>query len=339
LSGTTLPANPLVQIAHAVEAVCRSWTAPRAREYRRLNKLDSPDGTAVIVQMMVFGNASGASGSGVGFTRDPTDGTNALYVDFLFKAQGDDVVQGRETATDSVLLPRLLPGVQAELTRAKGLLESAFGDMQDFEFTVQRGRLYFLQTRSGKRTPWAALRIAADLVAEGVIDSATALKRLADIDLDSIQRSRLEPDGAHPIGIAIPAGFGVAVGAVALDVAKARQMSADGPVILVRPDISTDDIAGIAASAGIVTARGSRTSHAAVVARQMGKACVVGCAMLQVDAERRSCRFGDLVFHEGDAVTVDSAAGRIYAGRLAVVTDRPLDALAAVESWRAIARP
>jgi pyruvate,orthophosphate dikinase len=335
LTGTTVPADPLTQLVQAVEAVWRSWMSPRAREYRALNGVDATGGTGVLIQMMVFGNAGGSSGSGVGFTRNPTTGDDQLYIDFLFNAQGEDVVSGRQASTDAARLPQILPAVHAELQRAKSRLDSELRDMQDFEFTVQDGRLYFLQTRSGKRTPWAALRIAIDLAMAGIIDRETALERLAAYDLAAIQRTRLQPDGAEaPIGTGVPAGLGVAVGAIALDSGRARQMCQDGSVILVRSDISPDDIAGLASAAGVVTARGGRTSHAAVVARQMGKACVVGCHTLRVDVERRCCSFGDQTLREGAPLTVDSDTGRIYAGRLAVVVERPVEALATIEGWR-----
>ena len=329
------PADPFIQLAQAVEAVWRSWMSPRARAYRRLHGVEETGGTGVLIQMMVFGNAGGASGSGVGFTRNPTDGDSRPYIDFLFNAQGEDVVSGRQASTDSAQLPHLLPTVHAELERAALRLESELHDMQDFEFTVQDGRLYFLQTRSGKRTPWAALRIAIDLTRAGIIDRETALQRLAAYDLDAIQRTRLHPDVAQaPIGVGVPAGLGVAVGAIALDSAQAEQMCRLGSVILVRPDISPDDIAGLASAQGVVTARGGRTSHAAVVARQMGKACVVGCGALRINVERRSCSFGDHTLQEGAVMTVDSDSGCIYAGNIPVVIEKPLEALATIRSWR-----
>ena len=336
----TVPEDPLTQLVQAVEAVCRSWMSPRARTYRQLNGLDGVTGTAVLIQTMVFGNAGGSSGSGVGFTRNPTNGEDQLYIDFLFNAQGEDVVSGRQFVTEAAPLRTVLPAVYAELESAKPRLEAELRDMQDFEFTVQEGRLYFLQTRSGKRTPWAAVRITIDLVAAGIIDRATALDRLAAYDLDAIQRVSLHTDSTiTPIGGGVPAGFGVAVGAIAFDAATAQHMGKDGPVILVRSDISPDDIAGLACAAGIVTAHGGRTSHAAVVARQLGKACVVGCRTLRVDVERRCCTFGDQVLREGSALTVDSDSGRIYAGRLAVMVERPEEALATIRGWRVEAEP
>ena len=332
----TIPDDPFSQLVMTVEAVCRSWQSPRARAYRTLNKLDGVSSTAVIIQTMVFGNAGGSSGSGVGFTRNPTNGDNELYLDFLFNSQGEDVVSGRQSSTEVAPLPLRLPAVYAELERAKPLLETELCDMQDFEFTVQEGRLYFLQTRAGKRTPWAALRIVIDLVSAGIIDRNTALERLAAYDLASIQHVGLRlSDCDPPIGEGTPAGLGVASGAIAIDATAAQQMSTKGAVILVRSDISPDDIVGVASAAGIVTAHGGRTSHAAVVARQLGKACVVGCRTLRLDLDRRCCWFGEQMLHEGALLPVDSDSGRIYSGIQPIVIDRPNEALATIAGWRA----
>jgi pyruvate, orthophosphate dikinase len=338
LTGVPLPAAPHTQLLRAVEAVCRSWNSARAREYRRLNRLEAMTGTAVLIQAMVFGNAGGSSGSGVGFTRNPTDGGDQLFVDFLFNAQGEDVVSGRQVRTDAARLARVLPNVQAELERAKPRLESAFRDMQDFEFTVQDGRLYFLQTRAGKRTPWAALQIAVDLVSAGIIDPSTALQRLAAVDIDAVERTRLQPgaEGAGaPIARGIPASLGVVAGAITFDPAKAHQVAREQPVILVRPEMSPDDIMGLDAAAGVLTASGGRTSHAAVVARQMGKVCVVGCRTLRIDGGTQRCWFGDRAFREGDLITIDGESGNVFEGRVAVVTEKPHEALATIARWRA----
>jgi pyruvate,orthophosphate dikinase len=335
LTGQPLPGDPLMQIVRAVDAVCRSWNSARAREYRRLNGLESLSATAVLIQAMVFGNAGGASGSGVGFTRDPTDGRDELYLDFLFNAQGEDVVSGRQAGSDAARLRRVLPGVHAELEQAKARLEAEFRDMQDFEFTVQDGRLYFLQTRAGKRTPWAALQIAVDLVSAGIIDAETALQQLTNVDLDAVERTRLEPGSDEvPIATGIPSSLGVAVGAIAFDPVRAQQMALEQPVILVRSEISPDDIAGLAAASGVLTAFGGRTSHAAVVARQMGRVCVVGCRALRLESGPHRCSIGDRTFREGESITIDGETGHVYKGRVAVVTEKPLDALATIAGWR-----
>jgi pyruvate,orthophosphate dikinase len=337
LSGTPLPDDPYAQLEAAIEAVFQSWSTPRAAQYRRLSRLDDASGTAVVVQAMVFGNGHAASGSGVGFTRNPATGADELYVDFLFNAQGEDVVSGREAVAETLTLAATLPEVDAELHRAKTALEAEFCDMQDFEFTVQDGRLYFLQCRAGKRTPWAALHIAVDLVRSGVISPAEGLERLQPYDLDSVLRVRLSPGAdADVVGSAVPAGMGVAAGAIAFDRERAQALAATQPVILVRPDIATDDVAGLAASAGILTARGGRTSHAAVIARHLGKVCLVGCSSLQVDEARRRCSLGARKFAEGDVMTLDGESGLVYAGAVPAVTERPEAVLAEVGRWRAL---
>jgi pyruvate,orthophosphate dikinase len=335
LTGQPLPVDPLTQVVCAVEAVCQSWNSPRARAYRRLNGLEAMTATAVIIQAMVFGNAGGTSGSGVGFTRDPTNGEDRLYLDFLFNAQGEDVVSGRQGTSDAARLSRVLPDVHAQLEEARRRLEFAFGDMQDFEFTIQEGRLYFLQTRAGKRTPWAALQIAVDLVSAGIIDSETAVRRLTDINLDAVERTRLEPEvGQVPIATGIPAGLGVAVGTIAFDPERAQQMAADGPVILVRSEITPSDITGLAVAAGILTRLGGRTSHAAVVARQLGKVCVVGCRALRLGHGSRQCSIGDRAFREGELITIDGETGHVYAGPVSVAIEKPREALATIARWQ-----
>jgi len=336
LAGDAVPADPGVQLDAAIAAVFRSWSSSRAREYRRLTGVPEDSGTAVVVQAMVFGNGGGTSGSGVGFTRDPSTGADTLYVDFLFAAQGEDVVSGRHRVAGVAGLADVLPGVHAELVEVKARLEAGFRDMQDFEFTVQDGRLYFLQTRAGKRTAWAALRMAVDMVAAGLVTPREALEQLRPFDLNSIERVRLDvPDTATPLATAVGAGLGVASGAVVFDVERARARAASEPVILVRPDIATDDVAGIAASAGVLTTAGGRTSHAAVVARHLGRVCLVGCADLRVDAARCRCTIGARALVEGDVITLDGETGKVYAGQLPVTRERPTEALAEVERWRA----
>jgi pyruvate,orthophosphate dikinase len=295
-------------------------------------------GTSVTVQRMVFGNSGGTSGSGVGFTRDPATGENRLYLDFLFNAQGEDVVSGRQAVTDTSRLPGALPEVAQRLEEVRNILEATFGDAQEFEFTVQDGRLYLLQTRAAKRTPWAALRIAVEQVREKLARPAEALARLEGIDLDRLERRRLEANGAVQLALAQPASIGVAAGAIALDPKACERLAARGkPVILVRLETSTEDIAGIAASAGLLTARGGRTSHAAVVARQLGKVCLVGCSELRIDAKTRTIRLGGRKFKEGEVVCLDADGGRVFAGEPKAVVERPTEWLAEVAKWRASA--
>jgi pyruvate, orthophosphate dikinase len=330
-----LPEDPVGQVVRAVELVLGSWNAPRAQEYRRICGVDERAGMAVVIQAMVLGNGGAHSGSGVGFTRNPANGADELYVDFVFNAQGDDVVSGREAVHDGDVLPKVLPDIWHELERVRPLLEREFADMQDFEFTVEDGELFFLETHQGKRTPWAAARIAVDLVRSGIMDPPTALRQLAPYDLKAlVRRSVTRDNGSQPIARAIAAGPGAATGGVVFDVERARQRAVSEPVILVRPRLGAGDLPGIAAADGVLTATGGRTSHAAVVARQLGKVCLVGCTALHVDEPMAACMLGSRVLHEGDVITIDGDSGLIYAGPVDVVADRPDEALAIIESWR-----
>jgi pyruvate,orthophosphate dikinase len=334
LAGGAFPADPMDQLTQAVAAVFRSWDAPKAAAYRRLKGLSDAAGTAVTVQTMVFGNAGGRSGAGVAFTRDPATGAPGLYFDFCLNGQGEDVVAGRRTLADGRRPQHLLPAVFAELEAVRATLEAEFRDVQDFEFTVEDGRLYLLQTRAAQRTPWAALRIAVDMVQEGLIPPEEALRRLADIDLAAIARSRFAEPLPAALAQATVAGHGVASGAVALDAASVERLAAQGQaVLLVRPDAVTSDIASMADVAGILTAAGSRTSHAAVVARQLGKVCLVGCEKLGIDIGRRICRIGTHEIAEGEAISLDGNTGAIYRGSLPVVRSRPERELAIVAGW------
>jgi pyruvate,orthophosphate dikinase len=336
LTGQPFPQDPMDQLVAAVDAVFRSWNSDKAKSYRRNNGIPDELGTAVTVQAMVFGNAGGTSGAGVGFTRDPATGDDRLYLDFLFNAQGEDVVAGRREVRESDELQRRLPAVAAELARAKTMLESEFHDMQDFEFTVENGRLFLLQTRDGKRTPWAALKLAIDMVRDGLITPEQGLARLDGISVESLERVRFA-DAVHaqPLSSATPASIGVAVGEIALDSKRAKERAEAGkPVILVRDSISTSDIEGITAATGVLTAAGGRTSHAAVVARQLGKVCLVGCRGLRIDMEAKACTIGGRRLFEGDTLTLDGDAGTIYAGAIPVVRERPDAELAEVARWR-----
>ncbi len=331
-----LPADPFRQVIESVEAVLRSWGAPRAVAYRGLTGISDDTGTGVVIQAMVFGNAGPRSGSGVGFTRNPATGANELYLDFAFNAQGEDVVAGRSVIEDSLLLPDLLPQVYAELQAARPRLEGEFGDMQDFEFTVEEGQLYFLQTRDGKRTPWAALQTTVDLVAEGVVDMATGLRRIAALDLDAIARSSVAPlPGISPLATGVGAAPGVASGVVVLSADRVERVARTSPVVLVRPEIATGDIAGLSHAAGMLSTTGGRTSHGAVVARQLGRPCVVGCADLRVDELARSCAIGGQAVHEGDAITIDGDTGQVFPGVVPVIVERPDALLRIVSQWRA----
>jgi pyruvate, orthophosphate dikinase len=333
-AGTAFPTDPMDQLAQAVTAVFRSWDAPKAAAYRRLRGLSDAAGMAVTVQTMVFGNAGGRSGAGVAFTRDPATGEPRLYFDFCVNGQGEDVVAGKRNLTDDRRLQHLLPDVFAELQAVRTKLEAEFRDAQDFEFTVQDGRLYLLQTRAAQRAPWAALRIAVDMVQEGLITPDEALQRLCDVDLGSVARSHFPEPLPEALAQATVAGHGVASGAVALDAAAAQRLSATGqPVILLRPDTVTSDVASIAQVAGILTAAGSRTSHAAVVARQLGKVCLVGCEKLGIDLDRRVCHIGTEEIAEGEPISLEGNIGAIYRGLLPMLRERPQRELAIVAGW------
>ncbi len=338
LTGRIFPANPHEQLAEAAAAVFRSWSAPKAASYRRLNGISDEGGTAVTVQTMVYGNAGGTSGAGVAFTRNPSTGARELYYDFRFNGQGEDVVAGRQNMVDNERLRRVLPAVWARLNEVCGELEVLFGDAQDFEFTIQSGVLFLLQTRRAKRTDWAALAIAVDMVEEGLLTPADALARLEGIDLNSVVRTSFAPPVPETLAVAQVAGMGVASGAVALDVDAVKRLTAAGtPAILVRLETVTSDIEGMALAAGILTGSGGRTSHAAVVARQLGKVCLVACPGLEIDLEHRQCRIGGSVLNEGDFLSLDGNSGAVHLGRLAPLTERPERSLAAIAAWRSAA--
>jgi len=335
--GPGFPDGPIDQLVGAIEAVLGSWNSPRALEYRRLNRLEQLVGTAVTVQTMVFGNAGATSGSGVGFTRNPATGENQLYVDFLPNAQGEDVVSGRHRVLDLGAASKLLPAAFGELQTLGPLLEAEFGDVQDFEFTIQDGKLYLLQTRRAKRSAWAAVRIAVDLVAEGHMTPAQALEGLAGYDLEAIERLSVEAvDGASPLATAVAANVGVAVGALAFDTEAAKALAQRGrPAILVREDIDTADLAGMAAAVGVLTARGGRTSHGAVIARQLDKVCLVGCAALAIEPGGQGCRIGTAGLRAGEVISLDGNTGAIYRGAVTVERERPVRELAIIAGWRA----
>jgi pyruvate,orthophosphate dikinase len=334
LKGSRFPVDPHEQLAAATKAVFRSWNSPKAISYRRLNNISDAPGTAVTIQTMVYGNAGSGSGSGVGFTRNPDTGAPGMYFDFQFNGQGEDVVGGRRRLEDERRLQNELPEIWAQLNNVCHKLEELFHDVQDFEFTVQSGRLFLLQTRRAKRTDWAALKIATDMVDAGVLKPAEALARLAGIHLKGIGRTRFAAPLPAPLTNAQAAGMGVASGPIALDSAAAKRLAALGtPPVFVRDDIVTADIEGIAVSSAILTGSGGRTSHAAVIARQLGKVCLVSCRGLQINLISRQCMIGTQTFGEGDFLSIDGNTGDIYAGKVAVITEHPVAALAAVASW------
>jgi pyruvate,orthophosphate dikinase len=337
LAGEPFPQDPMDQLEASAASVLSSWEAPKARAYRRLHDISDDLGTAVLVQRMVFGNAGGLSGAGVGFTRDPALGEPGLYMDFLLDAQGEDIVAGRHTPEGTGELEAGAPDLLAEIERACPRLESEFGDAQEFELTVQEGQLFFLQTRTAKRTPWAALRIATDQARERLISPGTALERVEGLDLDAIRRVRVDPeDGARALCHAIPASVGVAVGPLALDRAAAERLARAGtPPVLVRPDAATEDVAAIALAAGLLTAAGGRTSHAAVVTRDLGRPCLVGCGEVEIDLRARTVRIGQRTLAEGETICLDAESGIVYEGAPQVVEERPDTELEEIAAWRA----
>ncbi len=324
-AGHPFPQDPAEQLAGAIDAVLASWQSPKAREYRRGRGIPEDIGTAVTVQTMVYGNAGGRSGSGVGFTRDPVSGEPSLWLDFLFNAQGEDVVSGRRSAHGHDELAAVLPGVWAALVDAGKKLEREFGDMQDFEFTVQESRLHLLQTRNGKCSLQAGARIALDLHDEGVIPLRVARERTAGLACDDLRIVRtVSSDGRplSPLAHGASASSGVAIGEIVFDESSARARTAAGAsVVLVRRDAETADLAALELARGLLTERGARTSHAAVVARQLGKVCLVGCADAHVDADARTLRIGEATLREGDLLTIDGNEGAIYAGELRTVVE------------------
>lgn len=335
-AGEAFPQDAHEQLRQAIAAVFASWHADKARTYRAMHGLAEDMGTAVTVQRMVFGNAGGLSGAGVGFTRDPSSGEPRPWVDFLFNAQGEDVVSGRRSAHGHDELAAVAPAVWQALLDATACLERAFGDMQDFEFTVQQGVLHLLQTRAGKRTPQAAARIALDLLDEGVIDADTARARTAALDARALAEHRIaSADGRAlvPLGCAASAASGVACGEIVFDEERARARYAAGArLILVRQDAETRDLAALELAEGLLTRRGARTSHAAVVARQLGKVCLVGCEALRLDEAGRMLELGGHILREGDLLTLDGNEGAIHAGAVAVVEFVPEGLLARLDA-------
>jgi pyruvate, orthophosphate dikinase len=320
------------QLTHATEAVLDSWVKPRALEFRKMNRVAGVVGTAVLIQAMVFGNMGTDSGSGVGFTRNPWSGENRLTVDFRFGSQGEDVVSGDYSATTQLDLEKTMPNVYGELFIIAKKLESYFKDMQDFEFTVERGRLYLLQSRSGKRSPLAALRIAVEMCQDEIISRQEALSLLKDLDMNRVAIQRLDTK-EPPIAQGISASTGVATGRIALTSKKAEETTKD-PVILVREMASPDDIPGINASKGLLCARGVRTSHAAVVARSIGKVCIVDCRELSIDLHNHRCQLRDRKLSEGETITLDGNSGLVYLGAIPTVSEKPVDLVATVEQWK-----
>ncbi len=328
------PEDAMEQLGAAAQAVYRSWGSERARTYRRLQHLEDLRGTAVTIQAMVFGNRGFSSGAGVAFSRDPSTGAATPVIDVLLAAQGEDIVSGSRNPDGEEAIARSAPAIAAQLRATLVRLEQEFRDVQDIEFTIEDGKLWILQTRSAKRTPLATLRFAVDFVREGLITPTEALQRLEGLDPTALTRKRLVDVGAA-VARGTGASSGVAVGRAAFDSTNAGRIAGGGdPVILIRPDTSTADVAGFAISDGIVTAIGGRTAHAALVARQLGKPCVVGCAALAVDVAGRSARLADRLVNEGDWISIDGETGTLYLGKADTTVEQPGAELQELERWR-----
>ncbi|HEX9871959.1 MAG TPA: pyruvate, phosphate dikinase, partial [Candidatus Tectomicrobia bacterium] len=334
-SAVTFPEDPLEQLRMAVDAVFQSWNKPSATEYRRLYNIPEVWGTAANVQSMVFGNMGGNSGTGVAFTRNPSTGERAFFGEFLINAQGEDVVAGIRTPEHIDQLAQEMPEVYRQLVEIYQRLERHYKDMLDLEFTVQDGKLFMLQTRIGKRTAVAALRIAVEMVEEGLIDKKTAVLRVEPEQLEQLLHPMVDPNSkVQAIAKGLPASPGAAVGAAVFTAEEAIARGQQGEkIILVRPETSPDDVGGMYAAQGVLTARGGMTSHAAVVARGMGKCCVVGCKEILVDEERGEFRVGTVHVKRGQIITLNGNTGEVILGEAKLVTPEPSGNFATFIQW------
>ncbi|MFM5923404.1 MAG: pyruvate, phosphate dikinase, partial [Novosphingobium sp.] len=345
--GRPFPQDPSEQLWGAIRAVFDSWDSDRAKVYRRLNDIPGDWGTAVNVQAMVFGNMGDTSATGVAFTRDPATGEKAYYGEWLVNAQGEDVVAGIRTPQYLTLASReragakplsmeeAMPAAYGELAAVFELLEKHYRDMQDIEFTVERGKLWMLQTRSGKRTAKAALKMAVDMVGEGLIDEKTAILRVDPMALDQLLHPTLDPEAARDVLTSgLPASPGAASGAIVLDADSAQAQSERGDaVILVRVETSPEDIHGMHAARGILTARGGMTSHAAVVARGMGRPCVSGASAVSIDMASRTLRIGTRELKEGDQITLDGTTGEVMFGHVPTIEPELVGDFGVLMGW------
>ena len=329
------PQDPFEQLIMAVKAVFNSWNNQRAIVYRKINRIPDDLGTAVNVQTMVFGNMGNDCGTGVAFTRNPATGEKAVYGEYLINAQGEDVVAGIRTPEPIASLAQAMPEVYQEFIRICDLLEKHYRDMQDIEFTVERGRLYILQTRTGKRTTASAIRIAVEMVQEGAITKEEGLLRVPPSQLDQLLHRRIDPNAnVDVIAQGLPASPGAASGKIIFDADEAEALGQQGEkVILVRTETTPDDIHGIVVAQGILTSRGGMTSHAAVVARGMGKPCVSGCEALKIDYQAQELRVGERVFKKGDIISIDGGTGRVIAGKIPMIEPQLSKEFNALLEW------
>ncbi|HHV92943.1 MAG TPA: pyruvate, phosphate dikinase [Firmicutes bacterium] len=341
-TGRDFPVDPFEQLRGAINAVFESWNNPRAITYRELNEIPHDWGTAVNVQTMVFGNmgvdpeTGKGSGTGVAFTRDPATGENVFYGEYLMNAQGEDVVAGIRTPSPISALKEEMPEVYEELLQIRTKLEQHYKDMQDIEFTIQRGKLYMLQTRAGKRTAAAAVRIAVEMVKEGLIDKETAITRIDPAQLDQLLHPTIDPNTkAKVLGTGLPASPGAGVGRIVFTAEDAEAWKARGEkVILARTETSPDDIGGMHAAEGVLTTRGGMTSHAAVVARGMGKPCVAGLESAKISYEAKTITFADgTVLKEGDWLTLNGTNGQVLEGKAELIEPELTGDFATIEEW------
>uniref|UniRef100_A0A7V3YHE9 Pyruvate, phosphate dikinase n=1 Tax=Candidatus Caldatribacterium californiense TaxID=1454726 RepID=A0A7V3YHE9_9BACT len=334
-TGEDFPQDPWEQLRRAINAVFLSWNNKRAITYRKIHNIPEDWGTAVNVQMMVFGNMGFDSGTGVGFTRNPSTGAKEYYGEYLLNAQGEDVVAGIRTPKPIKEMEKELPQAFEELKRVYEILEKHYKDMQDFEFTIERGKLYLLQTRTGKRTAQAAIKIAVDMVREGLIDEKTAVKRVEPNQINQLLHPQI--DRSQPLKVlakGLPASPGAASGKVVFDADEAEKLGNAGEkVILVRPETTPDDIHGVVAAQGVLTSRGGMTSHAAVVARGMGKPCVAGCEAIKIDLERKEFTVGDVVVKEGEYITIDGSTGEVILGQVRTIPPQLSEEFKVLLSW------
>jgi pyruvate,orthophosphate dikinase len=334
-TGEEFPEDPKQQLRAAVEAVFASWNTPRAVAYRRVEKIPDDLGTAVNVQMMAFGNMGEGSGTGVAFTRNPITGEKELYGDFLSNAQGEDVVAGIRDTEPISALGRHMPEVYAQFEDYAHKLEQHYRDVQDLEFTIERGKLYMLQTRNAKRTGEAAVNIAVEMVKEGLISEKEAVARVEPRQLEQLLHPRVDPNAkASPIGKGVPASPGAATGQAVFDADTAEAWGNEGKaVILVRVDTNPNDVHGMIAAKGILTSTGGTASHAALVARGMGRPCIVGANAIEVDLRRREFSANGTTVRQGEEITIDGTTGNVYEGRVATIEPRPSENFQTLLGW------
>ncbi|MBF1186275.1 MAG: pyruvate, phosphate dikinase, partial [[Eubacterium] sulci] len=331
------PSDPKVQLIEAVKAVFRSWNNDRAIRYRRMERIPDSLGTAVNVQSMVFGNMGNTSGTGVAFTRSPVNGDNHVYGEFLVNAQGEDVVAGIRTPKPISEMAESFPEVYEDFMNIAKVLEQHYKDAQDMEFTVERNKLYMLQTRAGKRTAQSAVKIAVDMEREGLIDRETAVMRIEPGQIDQLLHPRFDENelkGVTVIAKGLPASPGAVSGKIYFNALEAEAAVKKGEkAILVRETTSPEDLAGMIAAGGILTAKGGVTSHAAVVARQMGKCCVAGCSEILVSEDKKELKTKDKVYREGDVISLDGYDGKVYEGEIHTVEPNLSGDFGVIMSW------